>query len=102
MGRPGERPRHGPAIPNITLNELHRGIEPPWSGSVAVHLFDQAVENPNPVSAGQQRVREMTADKAGTPRDEGKIFHEQTRNSIDRCKTTNINSIETNNLCSNL
>jgi hypothetical protein len=87
VGRPGERPRHDPTIPDIALNELDRGIEPPWSGSVAVHLLDQAVENSNPISASQKRVREMTADKAGTTRDEGKIFHEQARNSIDRCKT---------------
>ncbi|GAA0241203.1 hypothetical protein GCM10008965_06710 [Methylorubrum aminovorans] len=71
MGRPGERAGHGAGVPDVALHEFRRGIEPLGSGSCAVHLLDQAVENPNPVSAGQKRAREMPADEAGTSGNEG-------------------------------
>ncbi|HJE26127.1 MAG TPA: hypothetical protein K8W01_20965 [Methylorubrum populi] len=42
-----------------------------------MHLLDQAIENPDAVASTKQGTREMPADKAGAPSDDGEMFHGQ-------------------------
>jgi hypothetical protein len=60
-------------VANITLQKLSFGIEVLWT-STAMDLFDQNVENSDPMTLIDERINQMRADETGAARDKN-VLH---------------------------